>query len=146
MKTKKVIIDLFLFVGFIATLITSSVYSESKELLAAGADVEAMYHWGTIHCIVGIVFTVLMLIHIIQNWAFIKLLFRKKLFQKNKTTLLAVLTFVLVTFSFLYFIAGFNEQSLKLHHIIVKPFMLIIIIHIILKAKQFFRLLKAIKR
>jgi len=47
-----------------------------------------------------------------------------------------------MTFSLINFIAGINDQSVHIHHIIAHVFWAVIIIHVIQKAKRFVQLFK----
>ena len=101
-------------------------------------------HWNSPHCIGASVWILLMIIHIAQNWKFIKAFTKWKIIKKNKITALTILGFIFILSSVLLLSIGFNDSFILYHHIIARLFFLIIILHIINKFKRFISLFKSI--
>jgi hypothetical protein len=123
-RISKGVVDILLFIG----LFVSIVSSRSTE-----------HSWWTFHCIVSIVWYLLMLIHIWQHWKMTKLLlkFNPKALKRNKITLMLIIVFILMTFSIISFITGVSDNLVYLHHKVTHIFWALLIIHIIVKWKQF---------
>jgi len=98
--------------------------------------------WGSLHCIASIIWYALMLVHIGQHWQLTKSLTKWKVIRRNVITTLTSIVFILMTFSIVLFIFDIEHKSLLIHHIVGRFFGLIIIIHLIAKAKRFVRLFK----
>ena len=130
-KQAKVIVDILMFLGFIVAFISSKSHGVEN------------IHWKSAHCIVGIILTLLMLVHIAQNWKFTKSLFKKKVMQRNKITALTTFVFIPVLITIILLAFGvFSIANLKLHHRIGSLFAFLIFIHIIQKFKRFLVLFK----
>lgn len=100
-------------------------------------------HWNSIHCISAIILTLLMLVHIVQNWRFTKSVFNKKVMKRNKITALMTYFFIPVFITILLFVFGvFSIMNLGLHHLTGGLFAMFVIIHIIQKFKRFISLFK----
>ncbi|HAR39688.1 MAG: hypothetical protein A2W86_11015 [Bacteroidetes bacterium GWD2_45_23] len=98
-------------------------------------------HWQSPHGIIGIVWLLLITIHIIQHWPFIKALTKKKVFLKNKITAFTTISFILMAASILLFVIGFSSPVLRFHNVMGHFFLIIVIIHIIDKFKKLITLL-----
>jgi|WetSurMetagenome_2_1015567.scaffolds.fasta_scaffold301635_1 hypothetical protein len=138
----KGLIDIIMILGLIGCSISSSVFEKSKEALRNGAKIEDVFSWGTLHCIVSIVFVCIILIHIGQHWHFHNTLITKKLYFKNKLITLTIITFLLTVVSFLLYSIGFTFNTLHFHSMIVHAFVFIVIIHFITKFKKMICLFK----
>lgn len=112
--------------------------------LCSNPHLAAIGRWRSSHCITGIVLLVLITVHILQHWPFIKALTKKKVFLKNKITALTTISFILMAVSVLLFVTGFTHPSLRFHNITGHFFLIIVIVHIIDKSKKFIRLLNNI--
>jgi len=123
----KKIVDILLLAGLILSIKT-----------ARTAD----YSWGSFHCIVGLIWYAIMLVHIWQHWRFIKALAKWKVIKRNIITSLTVVVFILMTFSVMLFITKINNQFVHIHHIIAHLFWAVIIIHAVQKSKRFIHLFK----
>lgn len=121
-RISKAIVDILLFVG----LFVSIVSSRSTE-----------HSWWTFHCIVSIVWYLLMLVHIWQHWKITKALMRRKVMKRNKITLMTFIVFILMTFSIICFITEVSDKFVHIHHVIAHIFWAVIILHAITKLKQF---------
>lgn len=109
--------------------------------LCSNPHLAAIARWRSSHCIIGIVLLLLITVHIIQHWQFIKALTKKKVFLKNKITALTTISFILIAVSILLFVIGFNSPALRFHNVMGYFFLIIVIIHIIDKFKKFILLL-----
>lgn len=125
-KQAKIWIDIFLLIGFI--------------ILIFFIDADRL--WKSFHCIFGSFFLLLMIIHIVQHWKFIKSFCKKKVIIHNKITFLTTLFFVLISLSVLLFIFGFNIPFVEFHNTAGNYFSVIIIIHAIDKSKRFISFFK----
>ena len=121
-RISKAIVDILLFIGLFVSIFSSRSTEHS---------------WWTVHCIVSIVWYLLILIHIWQHWKMTKALFKTKVLKRNKITFLTVVVFILMTFSIICFIAEVNDKLVHIHHIIAHIFWVVLIIHAITKIKQF---------
>jgi hypothetical protein len=126
-RISKAIVDILLLTGFVLTLISSRSAESS---------------WWSFHCIVSMIWYFLMIVHIWQHWGMTKAVFKWKVLKRNKMTFLTVVFFILMTFSIILFIADVSEQFVRIHHAFASPFRLVIIIHIVTKAKRFVSLFK----
>jgi hypothetical protein len=126
-RISKAIIDILLIVGLILTLITSRSAESS---------------WWSFHCVASMIWYLLMIVHIWQHWGMTKAVFKWKVLKRNKITFLTVIFFILLTFSIILFTFGVSEQFVNIHHTITSPLRLVIIIHLLTKAKRFVSLLK----
>lgn len=125
----KILVDILLIAGLIVAQKSS--------------DTETMgIYWRSSHCILGILWSFLILIHVIQHHYFVRSLAKRKVFLRNKITGLTTLIFILMLLSILLFLVGFGSFSLKFHHVIGHLFALMIIIHVIDKAKRIIFLFK----
>ena len=126
-RISKAIVDVLLLAGLFLSILSARRCADS---------------WGSFHCIVSMVWYALMLVHIWQHWQLTKALAKWKVMKRNIITFLTVVVFILMTFSVILFIAGINDQFVRIHHIIAHIFWAVIIIHAIQKAKRFVQLLK----
>ena len=55
-KIRKAIVDIIILLCLIACINSTSVFEKSKESIENGTAIESVYYWGTLHCIIGIVF------------------------------------------------------------------------------------------
>ncbi len=142
----KGLVDITLLIGLVGCIISTSVFDKSKEALRNGANVADAFSWGSIHCILSIGFTLLILIHLWQHWPFIKNLIKRKLYSKNKITTLVLVFFILTVISFMFYLNGFTFMNLHLHSFASKLLILFIIIHFIKKYNQLICLFKTHKK
>ena len=122
MNTRKVIVDILLLIGLFLSILSARHSADS---------------WASFHCVVSMIWYALMLVHIGQHWRLTKALAKWKVMKRNIITSLTTVLFILMTFSVILFIAGINEQFVRIHHIIAHVFWAMIIIHVIQKAKRF---------
>ena len=129
-KQAKIIIDILLVLAFI--------------LLAAFLDIEEIIqsNWKSAHCIIGVVWILLIIIHVAQHWRLTKSFTKKKVISRNKITAWTILSFILIALSILLFVVCFDMPFLMFHNLVGKLFALIIIIHTIDKFKRFISLFK----
>jgi len=128
-RTSKEIVDILLLAGLVLSIKT-----------ARTAD----YSWASLHFIVSISWYALMLVHIWQHWRLIKTLAKQKVMRRNIITTLAVVVFILMTFSVILFIGKINDQFVHIHHVIAHVFWAVIIIHVVQKSKRFVHLFKKV--
>jgi len=136
------ITDILMFVGIILSIISSSVFESSTDAVNKGARVEDVFSWGNWHCILSVVVVILMIVHFLQHFDFVKQLFSEKFKLKHIYFSVVSIAFILLLFSLFQFLIGFSEEYLEFHEIVVHLFSFIILIHIIAKANKFIMLLK----
>ena len=129
-KQAKIIVDILMVIAFIFS--------------AAFLDIEktAQFNWKSAHCIIGIIWILLIIIHIAQHWRLTKSFTKKKVISRNKITAWTILSFILIVLSVLLFVVCFDVPFLMFHNLVGKLFALIIIIHTIDKFKRFISLFK----
>ena len=125
-RISKGIVDILLLIGFLTVISYRSAESS----------------WWSFHCIVSIIWYLLMIVHIWQHWGMTKAVLKWKVLKRNKITFLTVLFFILTTFSIILFIIDVSEQFVHIHHAIVAPLRFVIIIHMISTAKKFITLFR----
>ncbi len=138
LKTKitKAIVDVIMVLCLIICIDSSSAFEESMEGIRNGAGYDAVFAWGTLHCMTGLIFVCFMGIHIAQRLNFYKALIQKKLYMKNKLVTLVTLFFLLLIASLLLFLTGFNERTLHFHFVFAHLFAITIIIHSLTRIRQ----------
>lgn len=128
-KKTKVSIDFLLIVG----IILLAIYHDTGKAFATT--------WHSYHCIISIIWFLIMTIHIWQNWSFIKALSKVKFAKNNKIITIVFICFALMTISIILLIFGFNNHISKYHNIIGHIFILVIVIHLITKFRKMMLLL-----
>lgn len=124
--------------GLIGTIISTNVFEKSKEALRSnGTSIDNVFSWINLHCIIGVLFVCLILIHIWQHRKFIKIFITKKLYAKNKISILMITAFILIFSSILLFLSGFTFTTLHIHGFIANIFIVIAIVHFITNFKKF---------
>lgn len=141
-KMLKGIIDLLIIAGIIACAASLSVFDELKEKVKNGANIEDVFSWGTSHCIVSLILTGIIFIHLWQHRIHIKAIITKKLYLKNKLTTLLGVLFILSVISIALYLSGFTRHTLHFHNIVVHIFLLFAIIHLIVNFKKLISLFK----
>ncbi|MDR2775442.1 MAG: hypothetical protein LBC19_12025 [Tannerella sp.] len=99
-------------------------------------------YWKSFHCITGLVWFSMAVIHVAQHWRMIKSFTRKKVIFRNRITALTLLSFIFMLLSILFFTTGFNASLLMFHHFAGRFFMLMFLIHTIHKSKRFIALFR----
>jgi len=141
-KLGKGIVDVVLLIGLVFCVQSTSVFRSIIESLRQGAKPEDAFSWGTAHCIMGIILSIGIIIHIWQHWNFIKTLVKKKLFSENKITTITLVVFILTVISYLFFLIVFSRETLHNHSLFAHIFVLVIVIHFITRIKSLIRLFK----
>lgn len=125
-RQAKILVDISLIIGFILLRLVGHIGATSGS------------YWTSLHCIIGCVWSLLMLLHVAQHWRLIKAFTKKKVILKNKITALTIVCFTLMLLSIVFFIVGIPLS--RFHNVIGHFFVLIVIIHTISKAKRFISL------
>lgn len=63
----KIIVDITMLIG---CTISPAVFEKSKKSLKYGEEIEDIFHWGTLHCIISIAFICIILIHMCNTGVF----------------------------------------------------------------------------
>ena|GEM_PF-1088159 len=123
-RISKAVVDILLIVGLIL-----SIYSARS----------TEHSWFSFHCIVSILWYLLMLVHIGQHWQMTKALLKLKwkALKRNPMTFLTAILFILMTISIIPFMVEVSDQFVHIHHRIADIFKVAIVFHTITKAKQF---------
>jgi hypothetical protein len=129
-KQAKIIVDILMVLAFILLCI----FSKFENFFQS--------HWKSEHCIIGVVWILLIIIHVAQHWRLIKSFTKKKIILRNKITAWTIFSFILIVLSVLFFVVCFNMPLLMFHNLAGKLFILMIVIHTIDKFKRFISLLK----
>lgn len=124
-KKAKIYTDFFLILG----IISLAVYHDTGAKFATT--------WHSIHCVISIIWLLIMIIHVWQHWKFIKALSKIKFALQNKITVIVTFCFVLMFVSILLLIFGIENYASKYHNIIGHIFVGTIIVHVIEKLKKF---------
>lgn len=107
-----------------------------REAFRNEMDAANNFSWGTLHSILSIVFTVMVIIHIWQHWKLIKGIIIKNLYSKNIVTSLTLLTFIVTVASFLIYFAGFSHSRGEFHGTVANIFLIISCVHLALNFKR----------
>lgn len=121
----KIVVDIFLIILLPLTWISGEI------------EITPEAHWHSFHCIVGSIWGLLITLHVMQHWKFIKVLPKKKVFAKNKITVLTTIIFIAIIISILTLVAPADLSLLDHHHRIGKLFCIIVIVHTLQKWKRF---------
>lgn len=126
-KQAKIAVDILLVASFIVTMVNAH-------------SVTLSVFWTSAHCIAGIVWLSLIIIHVAQHARMIQSFKKKSVIQKNKITALISISFILIFIS--AFLLRMNVPILTFHKVSGVFFVVMTIIHIIDKRKQFAALFK----
>jgi EamA domain-containing membrane protein RarD len=126
-RIAKIIVDILLLIGLVLSIKTGRTACNS---------------WGSLHCIVSMVWYVLMLVHIWQHWGITKAMLKWNVMKRNIVTAITFLVFILMTLNIIVFVFKVNETLVNLHHTIAHIFWAVIILHTLTKTKRFFQLFK----
>jgi hypothetical protein len=142
-KTAKGIIDLFVIVSMIACYLSSDMEKGGhREGIRREESFGQDFSWGTVHSITSLVFTALILIHVIQHWSMIKGIVLKNLYAKNIVTTITIVTFIITVISFLVYLTGFSHSRGEFHGTVANLFLITGSIHIVLNIKKFVALFR----
>ena len=130
-KQAKISVDILLLLGFILLMIVGHVGQISAYL-------------NSVHCIMGVVWFSLIILHVAHHWRLIKSFTKKKVILKNKITALTIICFIMMFISIIFFMIAI--PLFKFHNVIGHLFILIVIVHTIDKSKRFMSLFKSNKR
>ena len=126
----KIVVDILL----IAVLILFCVSYDNEEILGS--------YWKSSHCITGLIWISLILVHVAQHWKFTKMLVMAKVMRRNKITAFTTLFFVILIISIMMMAVTFDVTFIQFHGLPGKLFLLFVVIHIIQKFKKFLLMFK----
>ena len=126
-KISKIVVDILLIAGIFVSKVSGTSESAS---------------WLSFHCIACMVWYALIVVHIWQHWRMTKALAKPNVMKRNKITTLAVIAFCALTFSIVLFVFKIDTKMVNIHDTIANIFTLVMIVHLIAKAKSFLRLFK----
>ena len=134
--SSKGVIDLITILALIGCYLSTDMEERHGESFRNGPDVASNFSWGTLHSILSIVFTVLIVIHIWQHWKFIKGIIVKNLYSKNIVTTVTSITFVVTVVSFLLYLTGFSHSKGEFHGTVANIFLITGCVHLVLNFKK----------
>lgn len=103
-------------------------------------EVADNFSWGTLHSIFSILFSFMILIHILQHWKLIKSIIVKNLYSKNVVSSVTFIAFLITIGSFLVYLTGFTNSKGEFHGTVANIFLIIGCIHLVLNLKKFLAL------
>ncbi len=131
-KISKGVIDLITIVAMIGCWASTESAEGHRGQFRNEQDVANSFSWGTLHSILSIIFSVMIIIHVWQHWGFIKAIIKKNLYSKNIVTTLNFLLFVVTVISFLLYLTGFSSTKGEFHGTIANIFLIAGCVHLIL--------------
>jgi hypothetical protein len=134
--SRKGIIDIVTILALVGCFVSTDLEEKHGESFRNIQDVASDFSWGTIHSILSIIFTLLIIIHVWQHWKFIKVIIVKKLYSRNIVTTISLLTFVVTVASFLLYLTGFNSSKGEFHGTIGNIFLMTCCVHLVLNFKK----------
>ena len=129
-KQSKIVIDTLLVVAFVLSFVFFDI-----------SEINCQY-CNSAHCRIGLVWILLLSIHIAQQWKLTQILVKTKVMRRNKITALTTLFFAAVIGSILLMTTADGFTLLKFHGLFGRLFVLFSIIHFIQKFKKFLLLFK----
>lgn len=134
--SSKGVIDLITILAMIGCWISTDTVKGQRGQFRSEQDIANNFSWGTLHSILSIVFTLMIIIHIWQHWKFIKGIILKNLYSRNIVTTLSLITFVLTVVSFLLYLTGFSHSRGEFHGTIANIFLITGGVHLVLNFKK----------
>ena len=129
-KRAKAVVDILMLLTLILAAAFSNVHNISGN------------PWKSTHCIICLIWILLLSVHIAQHWKFIKSLTKKKIMQRNKVIVFLAIGFTLLVISVLLLTIGLNVVVFKLHALFGRLFIFALAIHIIYKFKRLLSLFR----
>jgi hypothetical protein len=143
-RISKGVIDLITILAMIGCWVSTDMEKEGRETFRNGMDDVNNFSWGTLHSILSIAFSVLIIIHIWQHWKFLKGIILKNLYSKNIVTTLTFITFIVTVASFLLYLTGFTNSRGEFHGTIANIFLISGCVHLALNLKKFLAIFRGI--
>jgi hypothetical protein len=135
-KINKGIIDLITVASMIGCWVSTDTAKGPRQSFRSELDAAGNFSWGTLHSIISIVFTVMLIVHIWQHWKLIKGIIIKNLYSQNIVTSLTFLTFIVTVTSFLIYFTGFSNSKGEFHGTVANLFLITGCIHLVLNFKK----------
>jgi hypothetical protein len=139
--SSKGVIDIIMILAMIGCWASTDTVKGQRGQFRNEQDIVNNFSWGTLHSILSIVFTILIIIHISQNWKFIKGIIVKKLYSKNIVSTLTFITFAVTLISFLLYLTGFSHSRGEFHGTIANIFLITGSVHLVLNFKKLMNLI-----
>ncbi|HEX2967542.1 MAG TPA: hypothetical protein VHO46_00460 [Bacteroidales bacterium] len=133
---RKVITDLLLIPFLVICFFSSHVVKGHRDHSANFSSGSDDFSWLTLHSISSIIFSLIIVIHILQHWAMIKGIAEKRLYSKNLTSTLTLITFVVTVLSYIVYINGFSHSKGEFHGTIANLFLIIAVVHLFLNFRK----------
>jgi hypothetical protein len=134
--SSKGVIDLITILAMVGCWISTDTVKGQRGQFRSELDIANNFSWGTLHSILSIIFTLMIIIHIWQHWKFIKGIILKNLYSRNIVTTLSLITFVLTVVSFLLYLTGFSHSRGEFHGTIANIFLITGCVHLVLNFKK----------
>ena len=132
----KGVIDLITILALVGCYYSTDMEEKHGEAFRNGPEVANSFSWGTLHSILSIGFTLLIIIHIWQHGKFIKGIVLKHLYAKHILTTITFLSFVVTVVSFLLYLTGFSHSKGEFHGTIANIFLITACVHLVLNFKK----------
>jgi hypothetical protein len=130
--SSKGVIDIITIVAMIGCWASTESVKRHRGQFRTELDVAGSFSWGTLHSILSMIFTFLIIIHIWQHWKFILAIIKKNLYSKNVVTTLNFVLFAVTVISFLLYLTGFTRTKGEFHGTIANIFLIAGCIHLFL--------------
>jgi hypothetical protein len=132
----KGVTGLLALLSMIGCWVSTDMGVKNGESFRNRSDVGNDYSWGTLHSILSIVFTLLIIIHIWQHWKLIVGIIKKNLYSRNIVTTLTSITFLVTVVSFLLYLTGFSHSKGEFHGTIGNIFLITCCVHLVLNFRK----------
>jgi hypothetical protein len=134
--SKKGVIDVITILALIGCWASTDTVKEQRGQFRNAQDIATDFSWGTLHSILSIIFTSLIIIHIWQHWKFIRGIIVKNLYSKNIVSTLTLITFLVTLVSFLVYLTGYSHSKGEFHGTVANIFLLTCCVHLALNFKK----------
>jgi uncharacterized membrane protein YozB (DUF420 family) len=134
--SSKGIIDLITIISMIGCWVSTETVKGHRGQFRTEQDFAGNFSWGTLHSILSIIFTILVVIHIWQHWKFILAIIKKNLYSKNVVTTLNFVLFAVTVISFLLYLTGFSRPKGEFHGSVANIFLIAGCIHLVLNFER----------
>jgi uncharacterized membrane protein (DUF373 family) len=105
-------------------------------------EVSPEFSWATLHSISSLVFTALILIHLVQHWSMIRNIIVKNLYSRNIVSSITAVTFIITVLSFAVYLTGFSHGKGEFHGTATNIFLISGGIHLVLNLTKLAALFK----
>jgi|WetSurMetagenome_2_1015567.scaffolds.fasta_scaffold251201_2 uncharacterized membrane protein (DUF373 family) len=142
-KLSIAIADLLMIAAMVVCYVSSDMEKGGHgEAFRHAQDFIPDFSWATLHSISSLVFTALILIHLIQHWNMIRNIIVKNLYSRNIMTSITAVTFIITVLSFAVYLTGFSHGKGEFHGTTANIFLISGGIHLVLNLTKLAALFK----